>query len=114
MSQFLTVKTKRIVAANNTTIQIVKATPGTLYGFGFYNTSAAETFIKLYDHADAVVGTTVPVMTIGINTNTHRDLVLPFPMWFGTGICVGITTLIADTDTTAPAALDVTGAVWYL
>lgn len=114
MTTFQTVKTKRITSANNVTGITVKATPGTLYGFTLFNSSAAKTYVKFYDATSITVGTTTPFMTIGINAASHRDIFMPYPMWFGTGIMIGITTGIADNDTTAPAANDVVGAVMYL
>lgn len=113
MSQFLTVKAQRITSANNTTAIVVKAYPGTVYGWQLFNSSAAKIYVKLYN-ATATVGTTVPILTIGIAAGVHRDVFLSFPMWLDTAINVGITTGIADSDTTAPAANDVVGQILYL
>jgi hypothetical protein len=113
-SQFMTVKSGRITSAANTTIIVVKAIPGTLYGWNLFNTSAAKSFVKIYNAVAATVGTTTPILTIGIPAGTRSDVFLPFPMWLSAGINVGITTLIADSDTTAPAALDITGQMLFL
>lgn len=113
MSQFQTVKSKRISSANNTTAIVVKANPGGVYGWNFFNNSAAKIFVKFYN-ATATVGTTTPILVVGINAATRCDVSLPYPMWFDTKINIGITTGIADNDTTAPAANDVIGQVLYL
>lgn len=112
MTAFQTIKAKRIASANNVTAIVVKSTPGCVYGWQLFNSSAAKTYVKIYN-AVATVGTTVPILTIGIAPGVHRDIVFDKPMYFDTAINIGITTGIADNDTTAPAANDVVGQLLY-
>jgi hypothetical protein len=110
---FRTLKNKRITAAANTTAIVVKPSPGGLYGWQLFNNSAAKIFVKLYNAA-ATVGTTTPILTIGIPAGVRADVVFDKPMYFDTAINVGITTGITDGDTTAPAANDVIGQIIFL
>jgi hypothetical protein len=98
----------------------VKATAGTVYGMWVTNTATATRWIKFYNAtaANVIVGTTVPVITIGIPGNTSDDIAGNFGpgghgIAFGTAITVAATTGVADADTGAPAANDVIVNIFY-
>jgi len=98
----------------------VKASAGQVYGVWFTNTSAGTRWLKFYNDtaANVAVGTTTPVITIGLPGNTSDDISgalfnggLGIP--FSTAICVAATTGVADADTGAPSANDVIINVFY-
>lgn len=91
-----------INSAATTNGTVVKATAGTLYSIVVSNTGAAVAFLKLHNSATVVVGTTAVAMTIPIPAGAVLDIGYgPQGMRYGTGICLSITNLAADADTTA-------------
>jgi len=106
---------QRVHSAATTNATSVKASAGTIGGIYVTNTNAAVRYLKLYNKASApTVGTDVPVWTIAIPANSERDIPIPGGMAFSTGIAFAITTGAADTDATAVAANEITGAIAYL
>lgn len=97
----------------------VKTSAGQVYGLWVTNTATATRFVKFYNAtaANVIVGTTTPVITIGIPGNTSDDVTGLFSSTMGiafdTAICVAATTGVADNDTGAPAANDVIINVFY-
>lgn len=98
----------------------VKATAGQVYGCWFTNTATATRWLKFYNAtaANVTVGTTTPVITLGLPGNTSDDIagVLmggAHGIAFGTAITVAVTTGVADNDTGAPGANDVILNVFY-
>lgn len=97
----------------------VKTSAGQVYGIWVTNTATATRFVKFYNAtaANVTVGTTTPVITIGIPGNSSDDVAGLFSSTMGiafdTAICVAATTGIADNDTGAPAANDVLINVFY-
>lgn len=98
----------------------VKATAGQVYGLMFTNTATSTRWLKFYNAtaANVTVGTTTPVITIGLPGNTSDDISGVFSngglgITFDTAICVAATTGVADNDTGAPAANDVIVNVFY-
>lgn len=97
----------------------VKATAGTVYGMYLVNRDTAPVYVKFYNAAaaDVTVGTTTPYMTLEVpySAASHLGTVFVFPpgIAFGTAICVAATTGLADNDTGAPGANDVTAVVFY-
>lgn len=91
----------------------VKASAGTVYGIIFTNTATSTRWLKFYNAtaANVTVGTTTPLLTLGLPGNANDDVtgVLSFPggIKFTTAISVAVTTGLADSDTTAPSANDV-------
>src|SRR5262245_19210802 len=88
---------------------LVRAKAVTLKGYYVLNAAARIRYLKLYNNTAApTVGSTTPTLTIpipaasGANMYNHRGLV-DFPK----GLGVGATTAIADADTGAPSANDV-------
>ena len=93
------------------TAEVVKATPGCLYGLIVTNTATSTRFVKIYNRASATVGTHTPVMTIGVPGNSSDDILAALGaggvgIYFSTGICLGASTGVADNDTGAPGAND--------
>lgn len=98
----------------------IKASAGTVYGMWVTNTATSTRFIKFYNAtaANVTVGTTTPVITIGIPGNTSDDVSGSFGpggigIGFTTAISVAATTAAADNDTGAPSAGDVIINVFY-
>lgn len=98
----------------------VKATAGQVYGLWFTNTATTTRWLKFYNDtaANVSVGTTTPVITIGLPGNTSDDISgalfgggLGIP--FSTAICAAATTGVADADTGAPAANDVVVNIFF-
>lgn len=84
----------------------IKATAGQLYGWYIYNDGAAEVYVKLYNATAATVevGTTVPVMTLGIPAGSGANVFTQHGIAFSTAICAAATTVATTADATAPAA----------
>lgn len=97
----------------------IKTSAGCIYGMWVTNLATTTRFIKFYNAtaANVIVGTTTPVITIGIPGNTSDDVAGLFGsthgIEFGTAISVAATTGVADADTGAPAANDVIINVFY-
>jgi len=98
----------------------VKGTAGQVYAVWVTNTATSTRFIKFYNAtaANVTVGSTTPVITLGIPGNTSDDIsgILTaggFGIAFDTAISVAATTGVADADTGAPAANDVIINVFY-
>lgn len=94
----------------------VKATAGMLYGLDIRNdTAATKEYVKIWNApcASVVVGTTTPVMVIPTSGVTNYIFSWPLGIAFSSGICIGATTGIADSDTGAPAANAITFNALY-
>lgn len=88
--------------------QVVKSTPGRLYGGHVYNAAASARFLKFYNKATAPSEADTPVLTIGVPATSL--VALPFPscgVGFSAGLSVRASTGVADADTGAPSANDV-------
>lgn len=71
------------------TVSAIKTAPGTLFGLGIYNGSAASAFIQLFDAATGSVtpGTTVPDIEIEVPATSFLHVSLPaLGVAFGTAI----------------------------
>jgi hypothetical protein len=99
----------------------VKATAGTVYSIACFNLSTAVIYLKLYNAtaANVTVGTTVPVITLPIPTQSATANGAGF-IWdivgglaFGTAITIAATTGIADNNAGAPGANEVVIALAY-
>ena len=100
--------------------ETVKATAGAVYGMWVTNTATSTRFVKFYNAtvANVSVGTTTPVITIGIPGNSSDDISGVFNtggmgIAFDTAITVAATTGVADNDTGAPSANDVICNIFY-
>lgn len=105
--------TQRIATAATTNGTQVKASAGRVYKIVLFNLSAATKFIKFSNVASGLtVGTTTVTQTIPLAVGAN-NLDFPAGLSFATGIALGITGAVADTDTTATAANDVVGFLLY-
>lgn len=98
----------------------VKTSAGCVYGLWVTNTSTGTRWVKFYNAtaANVTVGTTTPVITIGVPGNSSDDIsgsLGPGGMGilFDTAISVAATTGIADNDTGAPGANEVIINIFY-
>jgi hypothetical protein len=98
----------------------VKASAGQVYGLIFTNTATTTRWLKFYNAtaANVTVGTTTPVITIGLPGNSSDDISGLFNnggmgIAFDTAISVAATTGVADNDTGAPSANDVIVNIFY-
>ncbi len=108
----------RSIDLDEGTLEVVKASPGQVYGMWVTNTATATRWIKFYDATSGTYGTGTPLITIGIPGNTSDDIAGNFGpggmgLAFATGICVGAGTGVADADTGAPGANDVIVNIFY-
>lgn len=95
-------------SAATTNGTVVKGSAGTLYSVTASNVNAAVRYVKLHNATTVTPGTTAVAMTIPIAS--WATVNVPFGalgMRFGTGICLSITALAADTDTTVVGVGDV-------
>jgi hypothetical protein len=99
----------------NVTDVAVKASAGQVYGWTFANTGASFAWVKFYDASTAstTIGATTPVITFGIPGGAAANVFNDMGVAFATAITIGATTGIADADTTAPSANQVSGQVFY-
>lgn len=100
------------------TCEIVKNSPGNVYGFIITNLATSIRYIKFYDATSGTVGTGTPAMTVPVPGNATDDTTLVFNqggmgITFATGIVCGASTGLADNDTGAPGANDVLITVFY-
>lgn len=98
----------------------VKASAGTIYGMWVTNTATTTRWVKFYNAtaANTTVGTTTPIITIGVPGNATDDIAGSFGpggigIAFGTALSVAATTGVADADTGAPGANDVIVNIFY-
>lgn len=89
----------------------IKATAGQIYWIHAMNLTAATLFLKIYNAtaASVTVGTTTPVLTFPIPTQGDTNgagfvFSITNGVAFSTAITVAVTTGVADSDTTGPAA----------
>jgi hypothetical protein len=108
----------RSIDLDEGTLEVVKASAGQVYSMWVANTATATRFIKFYDVTSGTAGTGTPVLTIPIPGNSSDDIAGVFNagshgIAFSTGICVGATTGVADSDTGAPGANEVIVNIFF-
>lgn len=108
----------KLISTAGTNASTVKAGAGNLYSIHAINTNAsAVRYLKLYNLAsNPTVGTSIPVATFAIPANSlGAGFTLTFSMGpnFSTGIALAITGGVADNDTTAILANEVTLTLTY-
>lgn len=95
--------------------EAVKAAPGAVYGYYFYNANAALRYLKLYNATvtGTTVGTTTPLATFPLPPTSAGHIAFPEGIRFSTAITAAATTGLADNDTGAPSANDVIVNIFY-
>lgn len=105
------------VSAATTNATSVKASAGQIYKVTAFNIASTPRYLKIYNKASSpTVGTDVPVDRIIIPGNTAGAGVsvnIPVGDAYATGIALAITAGIADSDTTAVGANEVTVNIGY-
>lgn len=93
----------------------IKTAAGTLYGWWIFNSAASTRYVKFYNAtaASVTVGTTTPVLTLPVPAGAAANLLSPIGIAFSTAISVATTTGLADNDTGAPGANEVTVMAFY-
>jgi hypothetical protein len=100
--------------------QVVKAKPGCILAMYVTNKATSVRYLKIYNKASGVtVGTTAPVMTVGIPGNSSDNILAALGaggvgIGFDTGIIIAATTGLADNDTGAPGTNDLIVNVIYI
>ena len=105
----LNLRVHRSLDLDEGTLEIVKNTPGSLFGGWVCNTTSSTLYLKFYNAISGTAGTGTPVLTVPIPGNSTDDIAAFLGVGgdgikFDTGICVGCTTGLADNDTGAPSA----------
>lgn len=106
-------KTYRNISVLNTGA-IVKDAAGGLFDITMSNASAALRYVKLYDKATAPTSSDTPLRTYMLPIGATVVVPVPDGIRFSAGISLRATTLVADSDNTAPAANDVIVNLGYL
>lgn len=103
-----------VVAAASANATNVKASAGTLRGFSFYNNAAYPVYLKFHNTAGTPTAGAGVVRTFAIQAGTQRDCTIPGGgLSFGTGIGITLVQDLADAGTTAVAASDAVGEIFY-
>lgn len=107
-----------LLAAATTNATLVKTGPGRLFCIFAVNVNAAVRYLKFYDtnrKPDAGTGTPIRRYAIPASTTGLGFVIAPtIPMGFQQGLAFTMTTGVADTDTTALTANDVTLTLEYI
>ena len=91
------------------------ATAAKLYGYYFYNNTAATIYVRFYNltAANTTVGTSTTFIILPVPAGAAANLMMPIGITFGTAMCVAATTGVAANDTGAPAANAIVGTIFY-
>ena len=101
-------------SAATTNGTVIKASAGTLWNVVVSNVNAAARYLKFYNSTTVTVGTTTPAFTILIPAGATVNIAGGSNgIRFATGICLGITTGMADADTGAVAANEIKVATTF-
>jgi hypothetical protein len=104
----------RSIDVDEGTLEVVKASAGTLYGWSIYNTGSVRVYVKICNVASGSVNTADIDLTIPLEADQGSNISIPQGMAFSVGICIGATTGVADNDTGAPAANAVIANLFYV
>lgn len=102
------------VAAASDNAANVKASAGTLRGLYIFNAAAVTIYVKFHNTAGTPTAGSGVVRTFGIQAGTHLDITIPGGgLSFATGIGITVVKALADNGTTATAANDAVGEIFY-
>lgn len=102
------------VAAATANAASVKASAGVVKGFSLFNASDVPIYLKFHNTAGAPTPGSGVVRTFGIQAGTQRDVRIPGGgLSLGTGIGITVVRDLADAGTTATAANDAVGEIFY-
>lgn len=89
--------------------------PISLGGWNLFNVAAAARYVRFFNKGSApTMGTDTAVLVIALAASGGKDVTqLLRPHLFEKGLWLSVTTGIADTDNSAPAASDVLVNVFY-
>ena len=105
----------RVNSAATTNATSLKASAGNIGDIDVFNNASYAVYLKFYNKASApAVGTDTPVWTVPVPAGAGFSRSFPVGKSFATGIAYAVTKLQADTDTTAVAAGDLTGAIDWI
>ncbi len=103
-----------ILSANSTNATSVHVGAADVFGWDLYNTNAAVRWLKFYDKASApTVGSDAVTLRIGLKPGDHSSIILPWGWGFSLGLAFALTTGVADSDTGAVAANEITGCIFW-
>lgn len=102
-----------LISANTTNAAVVKASAGRLIGWSVYNDNAATRYVKFHNQTTTPTAGSGVVMTLAIPSKQVREMQLPGGIGFATGIAITTTTGIADNDSAAVAANDLSIDLFY-
>lgn len=94
-------------ASANQDSQVIKASPGQVYGWQLFNTTAAIRYVKVYDKATAPISTDTPVKRFMLPAGGGASGIVNLGGKFLSGIAFRITLGYADADANAVTAGDV-------
>ncbi len=103
----------RNINVGTTGALVVAAAKGCFYEYYFYNSGAAKAYIKLYDKATAGTSSDTPFRTYCIGASQGANLSIDKGINFDLGLSIRATTGVADNDTGAPGANEVTVNIGY-
>lgn len=108
------VSATHVVAAATTNAASIKASAGNLRGLSFYNNAAYPIYVKFHNTAGTPTAGSGVVRTFGVQAGTQCDIAIPGGgIAFATGIGLTIVRDLADAGTTATAASDCVGEIYY-
>jgi hypothetical protein len=89
--------------STGSTVQVIKASAGQIYGWYFYNSNTVVTYCQIFNAASASVtlGSTAPTMALGIPAQSGANVLNSMGISFSTAITMAFTT--TRTGSTAPA-----------
>jgi len=93
---------------------VVKAYAGGIFDLSVSNSNAAARFLKLYDKATAPTASDTPIRTYYLPPASLTPIPVPDGIKFINGISLRASTLVADSDNTAPTTNDVIVNIGYL
>jgi hypothetical protein len=105
----------RVLWPADTNGVLIKTGPGQIKWYDLANNASAARFVKLYDMAMApTVGGHAPWITICLPANSHAVVSISDGLQFLYGLGIGVSTGVADSDTTAASANDVIVNIGYV